>query len=452
MGFKGRNKMSPNTGNQRQITDNDPPESTRSPSFKDEPQLAERISLLRQQFRSMYKVEEEAIVRSPGRAEIIGNHTDYNNGLALASAISRSTIALLRKREDKLIRVFSYGFAQEPVVFSTEGIVKDKVYPWVNYVKGVIKELLGAGHLISGADVLIDSNIPASGGVSSSAALELAIAFGFSSLYEKEELDRFLAALLCQRAENNFVGSPCGLLDQVAVALGVREQMVLIDFQPQNSSPVATRLVPATLARHDVSFVIIADSAVKRRLAETGYPARRKMCEESLPILTRMLARPVSSLRDISVEEFKEHRRELDSIDRVMRMRVEHVVKENKRVLDAVIALEKNNIAAFGNLLTASGRSALELYELDEGTPELTHLVNTGRNIAGVLGMRNMGGGFSAIALALVQNKDLFFFQEQLNNTYQKQFGKNLDFIEFKVTQGVEVLENVQKRESSYDR
>src|SRR5262249_34973802 len=140
-----------------------------------------------------------------------------------------SIIGLFRKREDNLIRVFSHNFAQEPVVFHTEGIVKDKVYPWVNYVKGVVKELIDARHLISGADILIDSNIPSSGGVSSSAALELAIALGFSSLYEKEELDRFLAALLCQRAENNFVGSPCGLLDQVAVALGVREHMVLID-------------------------------------------------------------------------------------------------------------------------------------------------------------------------------------------------------------------------------
>jgi galactokinase len=165
-----------------------------------------------------------------------------------------------------------------------------------------------------------------------------------------------------------------------------------------------------------------------------------------------MLARQVSSLRDISVEEFEEHRIELDDIDRIMRMRVEHVVKENKRVLDAVIALEENNIAAFGNLLTASGRSALELYELDEGTPELTHLVNTGRNIAGVLGMRNMGGGFSAIALALVQNKDILAFQEQLNKAYQKQFGKNLDFIEFKAMQGAEVLGAVQKRGLSYDR
>jgi galactokinase len=452
MDFKGRNKMSPNTGDQRQITENDPPESTSSTSFKDEPQLAERLSLLQQQFRNMYEVEEDVIVRSPGRAEIIGNHTDYNNGLALASAISRSTIALLRKREDDLIRVFSYGFAQKPVIFSTEGIVKDKVHPWVNYVKGVVKGLADAGHVVGGADVLIDSNVPGSGGVSSSAALELAIALGFSSLYDKEEFDRFATALLCQRAENNFVGSPCGLLDQVTVALGVREQMVLIDFQPQDGSPVSTRLVPATLARHDVAFVIVADSSVKRRLAETGYPARRKMCEESLPILTRMLARPVSSLRDISVEEFEEHRRELDSIDRIMRMRVEHVVKENKRVLDAVDALEKNNIATFGGLLTASGRSALELYELDEGTPELTHLVNTGRNIAGVLGMRNVGGGFSAIALALVQNKELLAFEENLNNAYQKQVGKNLDFIEFKATQGVEVLENVQKEEISHDR
>src|SRR5262249_24859938 len=220
-----------------------------------------------------------------------GNHTDYNNGLALASAISRSSIALFRKREDNVIQIFSHGFSQEPIVFNTESIVKDNVYPWTNYVKGVVQELLNAGHLIGGADVLVDSNIPSSGGVSSSAALELAIVLGFSSLYDKEELNRFLAALLCQRAENNFVGSPCGLLDQASVALGVREQMVLIDFQPQDGSPASTKLVPAALARHGVAFVIVADSSVKRQLGETGYPARRKKCEESLPILTKMLGR-----------------------------------------------------------------------------------------------------------------------------------------------------------------
>jgi galactokinase len=441
-----RLKMSLNTGNQYQIIDNGSLGSKGSSSFEDEPQLEERISLQRQEFRNTYKGKEEVIVRSPGRAEIIGNHTDYNNGLALASAISRSSIALFRKREDNLIRIYSNGFAQEPVFFNTKDIVKDNVYLWTNYVKGVVRELLNAGHLISGADVLVDSNIPSSGGVSSSAALELAIALGFSSLYEKEELDRFSAALLCQRAENNFVGSPCGLLDQVAVALGVREQMVLIDFQPQDGSPVSTSLVPAALAKHNVAFVIVADSSVQRRLGETGYPARRKMCEESLPILTRMLGRQVSSLRDISVEEFEAHYNKLDSIERTMRMRVEHVVRENKRVLDAVVALQKNDIATFGNLLTASGRSALELYELDEGTPELTYLVSTGRNMQGVLGMRNMGGGFSAIALALVPSKDVLCFQEQLNNAYQSKFGKNLEFIEFKVTQGAEVLENDTKR------
>ena len=314
--------MSLDTGNQHRTVENDLLGSKRSPSFRDEPQLEERIFLLRQQFRDMYKQEEEVIVRSPGRAEVIGNHTDYNNGLALASAISRSFIALFKKREDNLIQVFSNGFSKKIVVFNTKNIIKDTVYPWVNYVKGVIQELLNAGHLISGADVLPDSNIPSSGGVSNSAALELAIALGFSSLYEKEVLNRFSAALLCQRAENNFVGSPCGLLDQASVALGVREQMVLMDFQPQDGSPVSTRLVPAALARHDVAFVIVADSSVKRRLGETGYPARRKKCEESLPILTRMLSRPVSSLRDISIREFEEHRSHLDKIDRIMRMRV----------------------------------------------------------------------------------------------------------------------------------
>jgi galactokinase len=431
--------MSPSPEGNHQIIDNDPLPTKRSSSFQDEPELEERISLLRKKFKKMYEVEDQIIVRSPGRAEIIGNHTDYNNGLALASAISRSTIALFRKQDTGLIRIFSNGFAEEPIVFNMDNILKDHVNSWTNYPRGVVHELLNAGHLIGGAEILVDSKVPNSGGVSSSASFELAIALGLLSLYD-EDFDPLSVARLCQKAENDFVGSPCGLLDQVAVTLGSREQMVLIDFQPEGDAPVSTKLVSATLGRHNAAFVIAVDPTVKRQLGETGYPARRKMCEESLPIWTRLLGRQVNSLRDISVEEFEMHRYELDNVNRIMRMRVEHVVKENKRVLDAVAALQRNDIAEFGKLLTASGKSALELYELDENTPELTLLVNTGRGLSGVLGLRNMGGGFSAVILALVRNEVISAFQEQLNFAYQKEFGKDLEFIEFNVTQGAEVL------------
>jgi galactokinase len=164
------------------------------------------------------------------------------------------------------------------------------------------------------------------------------------------------------------------------------------------------------------------------------------MCQDSLPFWSEVLRRQVSSLREVTVDEFEQHRAILDQRDSIMRMRVEHVVYENDRVLQAERALKANDIDAFAMLLTESGKSALELYELDEGTPHLTYLVEQGRDLPGVLGMRNMGGGFSAIALALVKKEEMAVFQNQLRLAYQRGFQRDLACIEFKITQGAEIL------------
>ena len=401
-----------------------------------------RLNRLRQQFCALYGASAELVVRSPGRAEIIGNHTDYNLGYSLAAAISRSTLALYRARSDDKFRLVSNSFkTPAPLEFVVAGTIdRDPQNDWTKYPRGVIQTLVRSGLELQGADLLIDSTVPASGGVSSSAALELATAVGMLALADAE-MDALRLAKLCQQAENEYVGSPCGFLDQGAVALGREGHLLFLDFKPSRNFPVSrTELIPADLSSHGLSFVIAVDGGIKRQLGSSGYPARRKMCEDSCLLFSKLLQRKVSSLREISVAEFETQRQALDHHNPVMRKRVEHVVYENQRVLDSVAALRKGRMEEFGALLSASGLSAIKLYELDEQTPELTCLLEEGRSLPGVLGLRNMGGGFSAVVLGLVKAAALPEFKERLTAAYCNRFTGALDFIEFAATDGAAVI------------
>ncbi len=406
-----------------------------------EPDLAKRITTQKKQFAKLFGSNPTVISRAPGRAEILGCHTDYNNGFALAAGISRSILGLLGVRPDKNISISSIAFPGVPIAFPLSNFVRDEKNKWTNYARAVVRELLNDGAAIGGANILIDSTIPKSGGVSSSAALELAIAYGLLALYH-QKIDPLHVAAICRKAENSdLVKSPCGFLDQGTVAMAKEGKMVLFDFLPKGTSPVSkVSTIETRLADDDVSFVIPVDLTLERQLGETGYVMRRKLCEDSLPFWQVVLHHPVASLRDVTKEDFLKYREQLQKKNPVMRKRVEHIIFENERVLDAVRALEKGDTFAFGRLLTEAGESSLELYELNENTPQLTLLVKYGRTIPGVLGMRNMGGGFSAIALALVRNDKMKSFQEALQKEYKKHFHRSLEFIEFSPSQGAEIL------------
>lgn len=365
------------------------------------------------------------VVNSPGRAEIIGNHTDYNSGYALSCAILQSTVGLFHLRDDKkiIIRSTVKAFAGQIVEFDFNDLIRDEKMKWGNYVKAVVRELLTAGYKINGAEILVDTNFSSSGGLSSSAAFELCLARGLIELsqlvFEPEKV-----ATICQQAENSsLVQSPCGFLDQATIALAKKDHLVFLDFR----APITTNLIPLHL--ENASFVVVVDRDVKRILGESGYPARRKMCESACKIFG------ITSLREMSVTEFEQKK---DQLEIVMRNRVEHIVYENQRVLDAVEDLKNKDLIAFGRLLTESGRSALDLYQLDENTPELRFLVETGQEINGVLGFRNMGGGFSAIALGLVNDDQWNNFEEELDKKYFDQYHRHLEYIKFCPEQGVE--------------
>jgi galactokinase len=251
-------------------------------------------------------------------------------------------------------------------------------------------------------------------------------------------MDPVKKAYMCQQAENSdLISIPCGFLDQASSGLTKKDNLLFLDFLPSGGMPISDmKHIPIDLSKHGMTFVVVVDKSVKRNLGTSGYPARRAQCEKSVPIIAKMIGKEVHALRDIQVDEFLRVRDKLENIDPLMRMRVEHIVYENQRVLDAMDALEKGEIERFGEILTASGKSALELYELDAETPELTKLITEGRIIEGVVGMRNMGGGFSAIALALVRNQQMEAIQKSLNEVY----GPGLEYLPFVPSDGARVM------------
>jgi galactokinase len=408
---------------------------------QDESDLDQRIRNAKRTFKKMYGTLPAVISRAPGRAEILGCHTDYNNGFALAAGISRSTLCLAGKRSDKTVTAYSNNYPNnKPNTFPLASIASNADTTWTKYVRAVVNELLQADYKIGGVNILIDSTVPKSGGVSSSAALELAVAFAILRIH-KQPIDRTRVALLCKKAENSpIVKSPCGFLDQGASAFAKQDALVLLDFLPKGDSPVSNiKVLPAKFPV-PASFIIPVDPTLERQLGETGYVLRRKMCEDSLPFWQSVLHRPIWSLRDVTLAEFLKFRDRLEKKNPVMRKRVEHIITENARVLDAVSALKNNDIVRFGKLLTEAGKSSLELYELDENTPQLTFLVTYGRTLPGVFGMRNMGGGFSAIGLALVKNGSIRSFKQTLSTAYNKRFHRILEFIEFTPGEGAQIL------------
>ncbi len=398
------------------------------------------VTTLKEKFTSLFQTNPYTVTQAPGRAEIIGNHTDYNQGYALGAAIPQSTYAAISLRDDGKILAFSEQYDSSPNIFLLKEINKKRGNHWTNYVKAVVLELSKKKRFKKGFNLYIASDVPNSGGVSSSAALELAVGLSLTKLYDIK-LSPLELALLCQKAENgHLVNSPCGFLDQATSTLSKKNNLLFLDFIPKKGVPISKyEHIPTELNKHDLSFLIVVDKNIKRNLGESGYLERRKMCERSLPVLSKLLNRNIKSLREISIAEFKKCRKELDKLDKKMRMRVEHIVYENQRVLDTVAALKNDDILTFGKLLTESGKSALELYELDEMTPELTFLINSARSMNGVLGARNMGGGFSANILVLIKNPLLDKFKNQIIVEYNKKYHGNLEFISFQPSEGAKL-------------
>jgi len=355
---------------------------------------------LAERFEQAYRAKPR-IFRAPGRVNLIGEHTDYNDGFVMPSAIGFYTWIAASPRTDKILHVRSEEF-HETVDLSIQDLAGPPRRHWTDFVRGVAALLLAAGFKVSGANLIIEGQVPMGAGLSSSASLEVATALALLGGSHTEPLE---LAKLCQRAEHEFVGTRCGIMDQFIAVFGQVDHALLLDCRFLQAEALA---IP-----HDARLVI-CNSMVKHVLASGEYNRRRADCETGVSILKRSLP-GVTALRDVTAIQLETHRKELPE---VVYRRCRHVTTENQRVLDAAGALRSGNLEQFGRLMYDSHHSLREDYEVS--CRELDLLVEIASECKGVYGSRMTGGGFGGCTITLVESREATGFQEKLSNRYKE--------------------------------
>ena len=355
-----------------------------------------------QQFEQHYRTAPRMIIRAPGRVNLIGEHTDYNGGFVLPVAIDRATYVAARPRDDRLVHVVAADVHDEDQ-FSLDRIERSPNRYWSNYIRGVLKGLLAAGHLLGGANLLIRSDVPRGAGLSSSAALEVAVGYTFQTMSRLNILGEELA-LLAQGAENNFVGVQCGIMDQFISALGQAGHALLIDCRDLSHQAVP---LPET------TRIVVCDSHIERALAASAYNERRQECEQAVELLRAWYPK-ITQLRDVSVAQFQAHEADLPE---PVRSRARHVVTENTRTLQAAEVLRRGDVTTFGQLMNASHASLRDDYAVS--VPAMDQLVDIAQHQPGCYGSRLTGAGFGGCTVSLVDEAAVEDFQVAILKDYR---------------------------------
>lgn len=352
---------------------------------------------------------------SPGRINLIGEHTDYNGGHVFPASITYGTYGVAAPREDQKVLVYSTNFDDLGVIsFDLENLAYDKKDNWANYVKGMILKLKEAGHVIDhGFELLVEGTIPNGAGLSSSASLELLVGVMLEDLFNLST-DRLELVKTGKKVENEFIGVNSGIMDQFAIGFGAVDQAILLD-----TNTLEYEMVPVKLGDY---AVVIMNTNKRRELADSKYNERRSECEEALARLQKKL--DIQSLGELDEATF-EANTDLIGDDTLIR-RARHAVTENQRTLEAKAELVKGNLAAFGKLLNASHHSLRDDYEVTG--IELDTLVDTAQVQAGVLGARMTGAGFGGCAIALVQEDKIPAFENQVYDKYLDVIGYAPEF------------------------
>ena len=382
-----------------------------------------------QKFQELYGAEGDIRTYfAPGRVNLIGEHTDYNGGHVFPCALTIGTYAVARKRSDRKLRFFSVNFERLGIIESSlDDLVPSRSAGWTNYPKGVMWTFGKRGMEISnGVDILLYGNIPNGSGLSSSASVEVVTGVMLRDLFGFDSLTNIDLALIGQQSENEYNGVNCGIMDQFAVAMGKKDYAIFLD-----TSDLSYTYAPIKL---DHARIVIASSNKKRGLGDSKYNERRAECEAALAELQKVV--DIKSLGDLTEEAFEQYK---DAIkDETRKKRAKHAVYENQRTIQAVAALEANDIAKFGQLMNASHVSLRDDYEVTG--KELDTLVEEAWKIPGVIGSRMTGAGFGGCTVSIVENDAVEPFISKVGEAYKKAIGYAADFYVIDVGEGAGVL------------
>ncbi|MBD2844907.1 galactokinase [Paenibacillus sp. IB182496] len=387
------------------------------------------LKQLHETFIQLYGEGEARVhaFHAPGRVNLIGEHTDYNGGYVFPAALTFGTTLLIRERGDRKIGLASTNFSQRGW-FEADRIVYDDKDDWMNYPKGIVRELQQGGEpLPAGYELLYHGEIPNGAGLSSSASIEVVTAYALLTLAGRE-IDRVQIAQLAQRSENEFNGVQCGIMDQFAVATGRRDHAILL-----MCDTLEYELVPLRPGR---CKLVIGNTNKRRGLVDSKYNERRSECERAVEALRPAFPK-LELLGQLTLDEFEAHAHLI--ADETVRRRARHVVEEIDRVVRSVEALKRDDLETFGQLMNASHDSLRELYEVTGA--ELDAMVEAARAVPGVLGSRMTGAGFGGCTVSLVHEDSVASFRSEVGRVYREATGLEPEFYVCDIGNGAEQLQ-----------
>lgn len=385
----------------------------------------ERRKLVIEHFATQYGGAPSVWAQAPGRVDLMGSHTDYNQGYVLTMTVDRTTWIAARPCEDRRVLLCSLN-VEGCVDFCLDDIQHDQMVPWSNYVRGVAQIFQAAGYPLHGFEGVVHSTVPFSSGLSSSAALEVATAVMFKAL-GGWEIEPVRVALLCQKAENEFVGVNCGILDQYTSAMGQAGCALLLDCRELTSQ--ATAIDPSIQ-------IVICDTRFKRALTGSEYSERRAQCEAGAARLGEFYP-GVGTLRDATLDQLTAHKADLPE---VVERRARFIIQENQRVLDLAPALTTNDRATIRALTTDSFAGACDLYEIS--VPAMEAMMAAMLGAPGIIGARQAGAGFGGCMVAFVERESVGPFVAYVEAAYQVATGITPSVYPVSATHGAGIIQN----------
>ncbi|HCX22759.1 MAG: galactokinase [Flammeovirgaceae bacterium] len=364
---------------------------------------------------------EPIVIKAPGRINLIGEHTDYNNGFVLPAAVDQAIYLAIGKSGSSESTLVSLDMDQT-FEFSINDFQPTKEKLWANYLMGVVAEIQKSGREVTGFNIVFSGDVPQGSGMSSSAALECGTCFALNELFDLS-IPKVEMVKMSQKAEHNYAGVMCGIMDQFASMMGSADHALLLDCES-----LEYRHFPIELTDH---IIVLCNSNVSHNLADSEYNIRRKQCEEGVSLLQKYFPE-VKSLRDVSLEELNAHQSELSD---VVYKRCKYVIEENERVMSMTKAMEAGEIDALGEILTIAQEGMRSGYEIS--CPEIDFMADFANNREDVVGARMMGGGFGGCTINLVNKGSEDQFISELNAAYKEQFNKEITPIKVVISDGV---------------